>query len=236
MNFRIPDFPLGGLFIAILVAVGILFAVPNLPYPWLWILAVIFGSAVWALGAGLCAPVRHGEGAERPHEHDKPQSGDGAASKEGAGALVSNGAKSPNPADGKKDKSKSKERFWCCANRWFWWLVGGLKAVDSLITALATVLLAALTGGIVWVAVWQWDALKSTDKTLHDTLVASTRAWVEPLTLSLNEPLKAGTDGNLTLIIDNSGREPAVKIGRYEEFGIVDMRKLPTIPLNNDSA
>jgi hypothetical protein len=44
-----------------------------------------------------------------------------------------------------------------------------LKAIDSLILAIATVILA-------WIAYWQWQALNSSDQTLKDTLVAANRA------------------------------------------------------------
>lgn len=52
MRFRIPVFPLGALFMAIMATIAILFAFPDLARDWLcWALA--FAACIaWAIGAG----------------------------------------------------------------------------------------------------------------------------------------------------------------------------------------
>jgi hypothetical protein len=45
----------------------------------------------------------------------------------------------------------------------------------------ANLILAIATGALVWIAIGQWRVLDHTDITLHETLIASNRAWITPL-------------------------------------------------------
>jgi hypothetical protein len=53
LNFRIPDFPLGALFAALMASIAILFAFPDLAGDWLWWALVFAAFILWSLGAGI---------------------------------------------------------------------------------------------------------------------------------------------------------------------------------------
>jgi hypothetical protein len=67
---------------------------------------------------------------------------------------------------------------------------------------------AAFTGVFVIVSALQFCTLQSTDKTTREALVTSNRAWVGPLTATMNAVQKdKGVEG--TIQYQNVGREPA---------------------------
>ncbi|MGD0027296.1 MAG: hypothetical protein ABSC37_22220 [Xanthobacteraceae bacterium] len=67
---------------------------------------------------------------------------------------------------------------------------------------------AAFTGVLVVVSALQFCTLRSTDRTTRDALIASSRAWVGPLTTTVNAIQKdKGIEG--TVQYQNTGREPA---------------------------
>ena len=59
------------------------------------------------------------------------------------------------------------------------WAINRLKRFDALIGAVATILLAIITGVLAYIAVLQYRT--TTNTTLHDTLVAANRAWIAPI-------------------------------------------------------
>lgn len=99
---------------------------------------------------------------------------------------------------------------------WFWWFITPLKKLDGLITALATVLLAIITGLLGLIAYWQYQELRSTDQTLHDTLIASTRAWIAPETAILK--IEANIPPEITILYFNTGKSPAFGFN-YDQTG-----------------
>lgn len=67
---------------------------------------------------------------------------------------------------------------------------------------------AAFTGVLVVVSALQFCTLQSTDRTTHQALIASSRAWVGPLTITVNGVQKdKGIEGIIQY--QNTGKEPA---------------------------
>jgi hypothetical protein len=95
------------------------------------------------------------------------------------------------------------------------WVVGSLKKIDSLITALATVLLAAITAVLTLIAYWQYS-----DTTLHDTLVANNRAWIAPIGIwhDRQKPFIVGEPINYFLEFKNVGKGPALRLKWHVEM------------------
>lgn len=93
----------------------------------------------------------------------------------------------------------------------FYSIVYRLNYLGPVITALAT-------AAIVWVAYWQLDISKQTDRTLRDTLVASNRGWIAPKSLKKPQEIKVGADALFYFTFGNPGKSPAVKAGRHEDF------------------
>jgi hypothetical protein len=95
--------------------------------------------------------------------------------------------------------------------------VGGLKATDSQITAIATLLLAVVTGCVALIAYWQWDALHNTDTTLHDTFVAANRAWITPVFLTVHNEVGPEKDVPIEVHYVNAGKGPAIQMNSTYE-------------------
>jgi hypothetical protein len=76
MRFRIPDFPLGALFVAIMGTIAALLAFPGISGDWLWWAFVFAGCIAWAIGAGLLDSTINRE-PEAPESGNKTQHQDG---------------------------------------------------------------------------------------------------------------------------------------------------------------
>lgn len=86
------------------------------------------------------------------------------------------GSQRDNPPNHEQDKSTQYKRVLCRrAATALCWVIVSLKKINSLITALATALLAAITLALAFIAYWQYS-----DTTLHEFLVANNRAWIAP--------------------------------------------------------
>lgn len=96
------------------------------------------------------------------------------------------------------------------------WIIGSLKSIDSLVTALATV-------AIVIVAILQWKTFEKTDTTLK----AQQRAWIEPETIKLTGGQRRGEHLSYVLLYRNHGREPGTNVViQFEHFA----DKIPKSP------
>lgn len=71
-------------------------------------------------------------------------------------------------------------RLLCRANRCFWRFAEGVKTIDSVIMAFATVLLTLATIALALIAYFQWRALNHTDETITQTMISANRAWIAP--------------------------------------------------------
>jgi hypothetical protein len=99
---------------------------------------------------------------------------------------------------------------WRFIVRWTCLIIQFLKSIDSLILAIATALIA-------WIAIWQWSALDSTDRTLRETLVAANRAWLAPRVGLIDEAV-IGLPVKVKVGFDNTGHEPALNILVTNDF------------------
>jgi hypothetical protein len=114
------------------------------------------------------------------------------------------------------------------------WTVECLRATEGLITALATVLLAIVTGLLAWIAYWQYIALENSDRTLNETLVAANRATLAPLAVEFDarNPPEVGKPVSLILMYQNTGKEPALGLHNRIETGMMEPPP-PGIPPDN---
>jgi hypothetical protein len=136
---------------------------------------------------------------------------------------VAEGSKEQNPANTESNATAPKNKpFW---KRCFWWVIFGLKKFDGLITAIATVLLAIITGLLGWVAYWQYQELRNTDKTLQDTMIATSRAWIAPVEIVLTEPISFGKKISFKRLYRNTGHQPAEEV--VSNFDQSDRRPAP---------
>jgi hypothetical protein len=102
------------------------------------------------------------------------------------------------------------EQLWrACRCFIYYWrrTIRGLKKIDALITAIATVLLAIITGALAFIAYWQYS-----DTTLRETLVASNRAWIAPAGLSASGEIDGDKDIGVLVFYSNLGKGPALKL------------------------
>lgn len=118
-------------------------------------------------------------------------------------------------------------RLWIFLSWIVYSIIQFLKSIDSLIAAIATVFLA-------WIAYWQWDALKRTDITLQDTLIATNRATLAPLTIEFDarNPPEVGKPVSLVLVYQNTGKEPALGFHDRVETGRMEPPP-PSTPSDN---
>jgi hypothetical protein len=97
------------------------------------------------------------------------------------------------------------------------WLVGIISHSNRL-SAASTLVIAVATAVNVAVAILQWRALDKTDATLHDSLIASNRAWVAPVMTQRVEPIVAGKKLTIRVIYGNPGKEPALDTNQQMVF------------------
>lgn len=108
-----------------------------------------------------------------------------------------------------------------------------LKSIDSLITAIATVLLVFATIILAYIACLQWKTAEKTDKTLMATnktlsltLVAANRAWLAPRRVRVDGKLVEGSNLEYLIDYENVGKQPALDVGIFEDAdspGTVDI-------------
>jgi hypothetical protein len=89
-------------------------------------------------------------------------------------------------------------------------IVYRLKRFDALIAAVATILLAIITGALAYIAVLQYRTTNNTDTTLHDTLVAANRAWLAPVGVATFGEITGDKDIQLNIYFENVGKGPAL--------------------------
>ncbi len=107
--------------------------------------------------------------------------------------------------------ANGKNGLWRRAHNYFHEIVSVLKSVESLITAIATVLLSFATAGVGLIAYWQWESLSNTDNTLHETLVASNRAWAAAGGVDAHGAITGGQGLKIRIQYANTGKSPAIK-------------------------
>jgi hypothetical protein len=88
------------------------------------------------------------------------------------------------------------------------WLLRQLKCLIDILNWASPLLTAIATGLLVWVAIWQWVELHSTDSTLRETAQRQLRAHVLYDGVSI-VPNK--TNAVVTLKLKNSGATPAYR-------------------------
>ena len=96
------------------------------------------------------------------------------------------------------------------------------KDLREKITIGSLVVTAAVTFALAYIACLQTGISDRTDRTLHDTLVAATRAYIAPGALQFNAKPTKEVDNVIILPVQNIGREPAKNVGRKEIFGVLD--------------
>ena len=101
------------------------------------------------------------------------------------------------------------KRGWTGLGYYTGFVVTNFKRVDALITAIATVLLAAIAAILAQIAYWQY-----TDTTLRETLVASNRAWIAPSGVSVNGQISGDKDFAVKVYYTNVGKGPALKVNQ----------------------
>jgi len=67
LKFRIPDFPLGALFVTIMATIALLLVYPDVTGDWFWWALVAVAIVAWAVGAGAL-------GQDLPIVEDQPES------------------------------------------------------------------------------------------------------------------------------------------------------------------
>ena len=117
-----------------------------------------------------------------------------------------------NPPNHEQDKPAQYKCFLCRrAATAFCWVIGSLKKIDSLITALVTALLAAITLALAFIAYWQYS-----DTRLHESLVANNRAWIAPEGAIASGDVGGKDDISVQVFYTNVGKGPAIRMNsRY---------------------
>lgn len=91
-------------------------------------------------------------------------------------------------------------------------VVNGLNSVHGLITAVATVLLVLVTGGLVYVA-------NITD----DTLKTEQRAWIAPRGAAIIGSVQRGETIEFEVTYENTGKQPAFNVANPRTFGTMEV-------------
>jgi hypothetical protein len=122
--------------------------------------------------------------------------------------------------------------FGSVGNFWRWLL----KKPERL-TALSTFAIFLATAVAIGVGVAQWRALRSTDITLQDNLVASTRAWIVPTGVKIDGELSAPL--LIRIMFENTGKEVALNMvhfrGTYTFPVKLDAAGTPYVPVEGTS-
>jgi hypothetical protein len=101
---------------------------------------------------------------------------------------------------------------WPAAVRnFFWRVVAGLKAIDGLITAIATVAVAFAT-------VFLYYATRDLVEDAKHAFEIANRAWVAPISIGLASTLEKGKPISIGLRYENVGKVPAIDL--HEHYAI----------------
>jgi hypothetical protein len=92
------------------------------------------------------------------------------------------------------------------------------------LTALSTLAIFFATIVAALVGFAQWRELHKTDKTVQESLVAGTRAWVVPTGAKVDGPLKAGTSVRIKILYENTGREPAQHMRHIWAWNVIPVK------------
>jgi hypothetical protein len=217
-TFRIPDFPLGALFVTVLFAIGLLFAVPDLPSAWLWELIVAIAFVVWAIGAGFSSP-RHSELADtvqqEPEGEEKAQDVKQEISDTSSAAIAA--LISTIKAEGlanraeerKEDRGKQlREQFTIAL------LAVTLGAVILQVREMIKVYApiraqAEAASDQANAAKTQAAAAQTQANTAKDAVTAGSRAWVGPTNAVIAVQPQIGHEVIVNVSVQNTGKEPA---------------------------
>lgn len=222
MRFRIPDFPLGGLAITILFAIGLLAAFPDMPYGWVWEAVVALGAITWAIGSGI---LDRREGASSPKS--------AVPGRHIAHELSTDFAALINAITAQGDANRQEERTEDDGRKLREWLtigllIGTVYLLNNQVTEMkrvydpikgqadAAVTQADAAKAQAAVAKTQADAAIEAAKAAKENTIAAERAWVGPNGATIdtapvagNTPV-AGNPVNFVITYQNSGREPAI--------------------------
>jgi hypothetical protein len=259
-EFRIPDFPLGGLTVAILFAMGLLAAYPDMPYSWVWEAIVAFGAVAWALGAGILSRPR---GSASPREtpglhyvpHHRP-SPDFAALIE---AITAQG--DSNRKEEQREDSGRKLREWLTIGLLLAtvYLLNNqvtemrkvydpiraqaesateqLNRIDRQLTLLEksssqTDEQISVNKDLASAARDQAKAARDSIAVAREDTVASSRAWIGP-TSALIEAPSIGNNINATVMYTNSGKQPGSGVVSSVNYYIIDGNGILSWPIQS---
>ncbi len=128
-------------------------------------------------------------------------------------------------------RSGGKQLVWIRLRRFFrWWKNPADRFSFFLVIA---------TSVGVFVAALQWNELHATDKTLNDTLMANTRAWVAPQGAMFDGEITVGSNLRLKVLLQNVGKEPALNLVHFRAPAPIifpieyDAKQMPYIDFHN---
>lgn len=94
----------------------------------------------------------------------------------------------------------------------------GAHLIFACVVAVFTVILAYVSYG-------QWQAMEYSNQINRDAMIASTRAWLTPSSVTLTSPIQAGVPLSINVSFGNIGKEPALGFVAKEELGFIDAPK-----------
>ena len=199
MRFKIPDFPLGVLFAAMMAWIAILFASPELAGEWLWWALVFAAFILWSLGAGILdkAPL-FPDGKPQRSEDREPgqQDEDQPRISADAAALVDaiTGQERTNRAQEKGEDDARRRR------------------------ELITILIIAITAVAIILQVNEMKRVYGPIRDQAGAALVANRAWIAPRYVSFYGPITAGNPITVRTKFDNPGRIPALDVEFHTLF------------------
>jgi hypothetical protein len=150
---------------------------------------------------------------------------------------LTDGGNTRNEAESEEDAPAPKSKIWERPSHALRWSGREVRRIIDALNWASPLLTAVATGLLVWVAIWQWIELHSTDGTLRETLRAQInsserqlRAYVLPT--SRGEIDDFGSEKPIKAILEfkNSGQTPAHKL-RIRMFISAGTFPMPKISL-----
>jgi hypothetical protein len=191
LRFRIPDFPLGALFAAIMATFAILLAFPELAGEWLWWALTFAACIAWAIGAGLFERRR----SIADSEPEKAERGGNAQQESGERIISPDAAALVNAINGQERANRAQEK----------------REYDERRTReIVTMFIIAVTGGAIILQVSEME--KEALATRH-TMKLDQRGWLGIVSITPTPPAPViGQPLQVEIDLKNTGKTPAVHL------------------------
>jgi hypothetical protein len=205
------DFALGAIFSGIMILAALGFAYPNHLHQWMWDLAIAIAVVIFIFFIGLYACVWAEKDRKRRYIRREPESNSNIEVSTNYQVHRLSSVTQPEDPKRKNDEAGDGSSFWNLTYNCTWKFISFLATIT-----VDGILLAGVTGLLVFIALLQWQTLQSTDVTLRTTLVRANRAWL----LAESPAAPTGTINGIESItpyisIVNIGKEPSSDVETY---------------------